>query len=102
MILQEVTDRATTTGKAVTEAWPRFCKEATRLRVQAAHGTPETRVRIGLRQHAGAVSIRWVLRHVYLLKLGLSEASAEQLVQNNPLFQQDMELVEEWHRENPQ
>ena len=102
VILQEVTDRATTTGKAVTEAWPRFCKEATRLRVQAAHGTPETRVRIGLRQHAGAVSIRWVLRHVYLLKLGLSEASAEQLVQNNPLFQQDMELVEEWHRENPQ
>ena len=95
--LREVMDRASTTAQSIEQAWPEFCNHVVKYRNNAAHGTSAIIRFLGLRYHAGAVGFRWILRHVYLLELGLSETKASVLIQTDTVFKQEMRLLGEWH-----
>ena len=99
VLLREVMDRASTTGASIEQAWPSFCKEAVEYRNKAAHGKSAVISSSGLRFHAVAIGLRWLLRHVYLLKLGMSETNTSDLIQNDEVFKGEMRLLEEWYRE---
>ena len=96
--LQEIMDLSSATGIRLDEAWPNFCREMADNRNKAAHGRSTTIPSLGLRCHAGAVGLRWLLRHLYLLKLGISETNADDLIQNASVFQQEMSHLAKWYR----
>lgn len=96
-LLREVMDRASTTGESIEEAWPAFCREAVKYRNRAAHGRTAVIGSLGLRYHAAALGLHWLLRHVYLLELGLLEADTSDLIQNDEVFKREMRLLKEWY-----
>jgi len=96
--LREVMDRASSTTASIEGAWPEFCKHVIKYRNNVAHGNTASMGSLGLRYHAGAVGLRWLLRHIYLLELGLSETDANDLIQNDGVFKQEVRLLEEWYR----
>lgn len=97
--LYEVLERATGTAIAICEAWPRFFASIISLRSRVAHGHPQSGGETGLRYHAAGTGLRWILRHVYLRELGLSDHDAEDLVSRNPKFQDDLRLLRGWHQQ---
>lgn len=96
--LQEIMDLSPAISRRIDGAWPNFCRETVRNRNKAAHGKSTAVPSLGLRCHAGAVGLRWLLRHQYLLKLGLSETNATELIRNANVFQLEMGLLARWHR----
>ena len=96
--LQEIMDLSPAIGIRLKRAWPNFCREMVDNRNEAAHGRSTAIPSLGLRCHAGAVGLRWLLRHLFLLKLGLSETDADDLIQNANMFQQEMALLTRWYR----
>ena len=95
--LQEVMDRSSSTSRSIEDAWPDFCRQMIKYRRRAAHGISTTVSSLGLRYHAGAVGLRWLLRHAYLLELGMSESGIENFIQNDHQFQGDIRLLEKWY-----
>ena len=98
--LMEVMDRAGATGETIRQAWPGpdFCREVVKYRGRAAHGTPASSSSLGSRYYAGAACVRWLLRHVYLLELGLPDAKVGEMIHDNSLFQGEMRTLDEWYR----
>lgn len=95
--LHEIMDLSPAIAIRINGAWPNFCREMVDNRNEAAHGRSSAIPSLGLRCHAGAVGLRWLLRHLYLLKLGLSETNADELIRNANVFQLEMGLLARWH-----
>ena len=98
--LDEVVKRAGKTGVSVLEAWPGFCKVAVGSRNEIAHGKMSEDPDAGLRYHAMSVGLRWVLRHVYLRKLGASQKKAYEIVAASNDFRQEMRTLKSWYGES--
>lgn len=94
--IDELAERADDTGSSIREVWPKFARHMAEYRAVAAHGQPTSSGDIGLRFHAGSMALRWLLRHVYLLELGLSTAEANRLIQSSKGFGDDVQLLQEW------
>lgn len=97
--LNEVKTRSIDTVKKITEIWPDFFDSLVGLRSQIAHGIPSARRESGLHHLAAAVGLRWILRHVYLLELGLSDQDASQTIAQCLAFEQELGLLRDWHRQ---
>ena len=100
--LEEVIKRADKTGERVIEAWPGFCKEAVRSRNEIAHGKASEDLDAGLRYHAMAMGLRWVLRHVYLRRLGVTKSKTNQIVAASNHFEQEIRTLKSWYEESNQ
>lgn len=99
--LEEVVKRADKTGSKLVEAWPDFCKEAVECRNEIAHGTIADDPKTGLRYHAMSIGLRWILRHVYLRKLGVPKAKTNLIVTASNEFNQEMSMLKSWHGDLP-
>lgn len=77
--LQEVMGLSPAIAIRINGGWPNFCREMVDNRNEAAHGRSSAIPSLGLSCPAGAVWLRWLLRHLYLLKMGLSETNADEL-----------------------
>ena len=97
--LDDVLERTTGTATAICEAWPGFFGSITPLRSRVAHGHPQSDGETGLRYHAAATGLCWILRHVYLKELGLSDHHAEDIVSRGRKFQDDLRLLRGWYRQ---
>jgi len=100
--LEEVINRADKTGDSVLAAWPGFCKEAVKSRNEIAHGKASDDPDAGLRYHAMAMGLRWVLRHVYLRRLGVTKSKANQIVAASNRFRQEIRTLKSWYEESSQ
>ena len=94
--IDEIAERAGDTGRCLSEVWPKFARHMAESRSIAAHGQPPSSGDTGLRFHAGAMALRWLLRHVYLQELGVSTGETNRLVQSSERFGDDMQLLQEW------
>ena len=95
--IKEVQDRAGDTGESIENVWPKFARQIAKLRSMAAHGGPTSSGDLGLRYHAGAMALRWLLRHVYLLELGVSPHEVNLMIQNTNRFKDEIQLLQQWH-----
>ena len=94
--IAEVQARADDTGVKIEQVWPKFARHMAKCRSKAAHGGPTGSGNLGLRYHAGAMALRWLLRHVYLLELGMSAHNVNLIVQNSDSFNHEMQLLLQW------
>ena len=95
--VEEVGNLAATTTDKLNGVWPDFIREAVGYRHDIAHGNPTTKSDLHIRYHMLAKALRWLLHHVYLLKLGLSADAASQLIQDSYRFTQDLSVLTRWH-----
>ena len=95
--LRELQGSAASTSESLSKACPVVFEEMTTYRNRIAHGAPTTRTDLNLRYHLAAKTLRWLLRHVYLVKLGLSPEAVTEIIQESRRFQKDIRLLEAWH-----
>ena len=95
--LRELQEMAGTTGAALEDACPRMQKEMATYRHRIAHSSAVTRNDFNVRCYLAAKALRWMLRHVYLAKLGLSQEAVTQIIQESHRFKADIRLLEDWH-----
>ena len=95
--LRELQELAGTTGAALGDACPRMQKEMATYRHRIAHSSAVTRNDFNVRCYLAAKALRWMLRHVYFAKLGLSQEAVTQIIQDSHRFQADIRLLEDWH-----
>lgn len=97
--LHEVLERATSTEAKIVEAWPGFFDSIVALRSKVAHGIPATGGDTVLRYLATATGLRWILRHVYLKELGLSDHDAAETISQCIPFEQELGLLRDWYQQ---
>ena len=100
--LEEVIERGDETGATVVDSWPGFCKVAVQSRNEIAHGKVSEDLDAGLRYHAMSMGLRWVLRHVYLRRLGVTKRKTSQIVAASNGFRQEMRTLKSWYQESSQ
>ena len=93
--LDEVIERAGTTGTAVCASVPGFAALAVKCRQQVAHPGPITD-HAGVRYLASSIGLRWLLRHCLLADLCLPDTHIDHLIGGGHAFQQDMALLRGW------
>ena len=91
--LNDVVERAGDTGKRIQEVWPDFCRDVVCYRNLSVHGGRSARENLGSQFLVASTGVRWLLRHVYLMELGMSDADTGRLIQENPVFEQRMRLI---------
>ena len=92
--IEEVVGRAGDTGGSIETAWPDFRKKVVDSRNKVAHGTSSRDGERVLLYHSAAVGLRWLLRHVYLLKLGVPNSCTDQIIQEDRQFKHDIRLLQ--------
>ena len=97
--LHEVLENASSTEAKIVDAWPGFFDSIVELRSKVAHGIPATGGDAGLRYLAVATGLRWILRHVYLKELGLSDHHATETISNCLRFEQEVRLLRDWYQQ---
>ena len=95
--LKEVLGQAESTAMKIEGAYPNFFDSIVSLRTKVAHGIPATGSQTGLRYYAAATGLRWILRHVYLRELGLSDHDAAEAISNCIPFEQELRLLKDWY-----
>ena len=97
--LRDVLDCATATASRITNAWPGFSCSIVDLRGEVAHGIPQAGGEAALRYHAAATGLQWIMRHVYLKEIGLSDHQAAETVAHCGAFDQELRLLNSWYRQ---
>ena len=97
--VREVCERSSKTASKISEVWPSFFDSAVSLRAKVAHGIPDASGDGALRFLASATGLRWILRHVYLRELGLSDHDAAETIAQCLAFQQELSLLKDWYRQ---
>ncbi len=96
--LGEVLSLAESTRSVILRIWPDFEKTALKLRNKAVHPAQP-----GPNDHIKALAIRtgllWILRHVFLVRLGLSPEQAGGLVGQSQGFLRDCQVLERWYEQ---
>ena len=92
--LQELQESAAQTSAALEVACPRMMKELARYRNRIAHGSGGTSNDFTIRCILAAKALRWMLRHVYFVKVGLSPDAVTQIIRDSHRFQSDIRLIE--------
>ena len=98
-VLSEVLERGEGTARKIESVWPKFAKFVNHQRNRAAHARKRADARDGLQFVAAATGLLWVLRHVYLVELGISTDNATQLLDGCQQFQQELRCLREWRAE---
>ena len=91
--IEEVVHRAGDTGGSIARAWPDFRKKVVDSRNRVAHGTSSRDGERVFLYHSADVGLRWLLRHVYLLELGVANSCTDQIIQEDKQFKQDILLL---------
>jgi len=91
--VHDIVELASSTGLAVTDAYPQFAKSLAGARNGVAHAT-DFRESDGERYLYLSEPARWIARHVLLLQLGLADEVVTTLIERNPQFQDDLRLLE--------
>ncbi len=94
---REVSEIAVSTRGSIESSWPTFETTVIKQRQKAAHPA-ETDLNDAISCQAARVGLLWILRHVYLVRMGLSSDAAERLIIQNQIFQQDLEQLAEWYK----
>ena len=94
---REVSKIAESTRRSIECSWPKFQTTVIKQRQKAAHPA-ETDLNDAISCQAARVGLLWILRHVYLVKIGLSPDAAERIVSQNQMFRQELDLLFEWYK----
>ena len=94
--LREVVETAKATSQEIKEAWPEIFELACDCRNAVAHGQASTSRDFPRDCHASAVALHWVLRHVYLMELGVDSAGTNQMLQQHGGFTRCIAMLESW------
>lgn len=97
--LLDVLECATDTASRIMEAWPDFFDSIVDLRGKIAHGIPHESGDAALRYLSAAMGLQWIMRHVYLRELGLSDHQAAETVAHCIAFDQELRLLESWYQQ---
>ncbi len=92
--LSEVLERAGQTGSEVAASYPKFIEAVNRSRQKVVHPGPAGE-HDGVRLHAGAIGLRWVLRHLLLAEL-LDGEAADAIISQHARFAQDCSNMVLW------
>ena len=95
--LDEVRARSSGTEAKILEVWPGFFDSIVSLRSKVAHGIPETSDAAVLRYLSAATGLHWILRHVYLRELGLSDSDSAAVISQCLAFEQDLRQLSDWY-----
>ena len=92
--IEEIIHRAGNTGVSIERALPGFRRKVVESRNRVAHGSSSRDGERVLLYHSLALGLRWLLRHVYLLELGVPSDGTDQIIQNDGQFKRDIHLLE--------
>ena len=98
-IVSEVLDCADGTARQIEGVWPEFAKFVRDQRNRSVHSRTRSDDLDGLRFEAASRGLLWVLRHLYLVELGIPANDVTNLVAECDQFQQDLGLLQRWHAE---
>ena len=73
---------------------PGFRKKVVDSRNRVAHGASSRDGERVLLYHSLALGLRWMLRHVYLLELGVPSDGTDQIIQDDRQFKHDIRILE--------
>lgn len=93
--LNEVIERAGTTGVRIIEAVPKFVELAVSCRSKISHPSPLDE-QAGARYLAATFGLRWLLRHCLLVDLGCSTDDVGRMLESRLAFRDDLELMGRW------
>ena len=97
--LQDVLERAAATASRITNAWPNFFSSIVDLRGKVAHGIPQAGGEAAVGYLAAATGLQWIMRHVYLREIGLSDHQAAETVAHCVAFDQELRLLKSWYQQ---
>ena len=100
--LKEVVENASATSQKIEDAWPGIFELACECRNEVAHGRASTSRDFPRDCHASAVALHWVLRHVYLTKLGVDSADANRMLQQQEEFNSCIAMLRSWQIQKAQ
>ena len=90
----EVSCIAEPTRALIESVWPNFGKAVIKQRQKAAHPA-ETDPKDAISCQAARIGLLWILRHVYLVKVGLSSDGAARVIGRNQVFLRELELLQD-------
>ena len=97
--LRDVLECATATASRITDTWPGFFDSIVDLRGRIAHGIPQQSSEMALRYLSAARGLQWIMRHVYLNEIGLSDHQAAEIVARCIAFEQELRHLENWYQQ---